>query len=173
MEYLISNIRYIDNILYIPQELFNVYDICDIELVLYNKFGLNQIPEQYFEISEKRSGQSEFRQNIIKRDKYCIITNSHPDMCEACHIIPYNECTESTKYNINNGLLLESGIHKLFDKYLWSINPTTQKIEVSSKLLNDTSYELINKYNGVTLNLSKDILVNLTHHYKHILCKKI
>lgn len=165
MEHLLDNIKYIDKILYIPQELFKLYDIDDIKLIVYDKFGLEAIPEQYFEITEKRIGQNKFRHEIIERDKYCVLTKSNSDMCEACHIISYNECNASNKYDINNGILLESGLHKLFDKYLWSVNPTTQKVEVSNKLLNDNSYWLINKYNNNKLNFNDNILNNLVMHY--------
>ncbi|ARF12598.1 HNH endonuclease, partial [Klosneuvirus KNV1] len=97
--------------------------------------------------------------------KYCIVTNSHSDMCEACHIIPYCDCDDNNKYDVNNGILLEAGLHKLFDKYLWSINPNTNKIEVSKQLLNDNSYDLINKHYGKVLNFNNNMKNNLITHY--------
>ncbi len=167
MEFLINNIKYIDDHLFIPNDIVSQYDIHDIKFAIFEKFGINDFNIKYYEYKEKRIGQCEFRQKIVTRDKYCVITMCHSDMCEACHIIPYSECNECEKYDINNGLLLESGIHKLFDKYSWSINPITQHIEISSTLLNDKSYELINKYNNykLNININKHILNNLKCHY--------
>ena len=66
-------------------------------------------------------------------------------MCEIAHIHPFNECLETQKYDPNNVILLGAHLHKIFDKYLWSINPETCKIELSEKCKNDTSYQINNK----------------------------
>jgi len=165
MNSLFNKIQYNDNKLYIPNELFQYYALDDIKFVVYNKFGLETFPDSFFEIAEKRFGQEEFRKKIIDRDKQCIVTNSHSNMCEACHIIPYCDCDDNNKYDVNNGILLEAGLHKLFDKYLWSINPNTNKIEVSKQLLNDNSYDLINKHHGKVLNFNNNMKNNLITHY--------
>ena len=118
--------------------------------------------------------QDKFRKEIIKRDKKCLLSNAPPEMCQAAHIIPYCHCSVDMQYNINNGLLLEAGIHLLFDEYLWSINKDSIVI-VSYKLLNDKNYHmnkyLINDYHNKKLHLSKKQLENLKSHFEHFIGK--
>lgn len=58
---------------------------------------------------------------------------SHCIECEACHIIPYSICK---KIDLLDGLLLSSDLQKKIDKYCWSINPNTLKVEIN-KNVND------------------------------------
>jgi len=74
-------------------------------------------------------------------------------------------CNE--KYDINNGLLLNTSLHKLFDEYLFSINPDTKRIEFNKKILNDVNYVNYTKYNNIILNqLTKKTCQYLENHYK-------
>lgn len=145
-------------------ELIKSYHKEDINLIYYHLYKVDYT--SCFSIKEQRLKQQEFRMKVINRDKYCILSKSHPDMCEACHIIPYSECDEGNIYNINNGILLESGLHKLFDKYEWSINPNKKTVELSPKLLNDNSYGLIKKYHNKKVSLNDNVLINLKDHYE-------
>ena len=98
---------------------------------------------------EERTGQNDFRKILIKKYNKCIITNTTcMDELEAAHIIPYNICKESG-FNIENGLLLKSNIHKTFDKYYWTINPDTHIIEVKQNI----DVGEIKQYEGVKVNL--------------------
>ena len=102
-----------------------------------------------------RKDQNYFREELIKRYTSCIITGSNYITCEACHIIPYSECLTEDKYNINNGLLLRSDLHKLFDKKLIKINPDTYCLEFDNQILHDDSMSEYIKYNQIKLNISE------------------
>ena len=147
----------------------------------YKKYGYDDYDEMFLDLNLllntkypnirlicnqlTRDGQSKFRQEIVKRDIKCIISGTGELSCEAAHIIPYNNCDNDKKYDINNGLLLESGIHKLFDKYLWSINGN--KVIISNKILNNDQYANINLYNKKELQLNKKQKMFLKKHFKN------
>lgn len=82
-----------------------------------------------------RRYQSAFRQALLsKRPNRCAITGtSELSVLEAAHIIPYAE-RFADRDKPENGLLLRSDIHKLFDAHLISINPETKAIEVSDRI---------------------------------------
>ena len=99
--------------------------------------------------------QCKFRNEIIKRYETCIITNMDELFCEAAHIIPFSE---SENFDIENGILLNCILHKLFDKYMFSINPDTLCVEVSNINL---------KYN-ILKNINNKKIIKLKSHYKTI-----
>ena len=86
------------------------------------------------------------------------------EVCEAAHIIPFSKCEN---FDIDNGLLLNSILHKLFDKYDWSINPNSLCIEIN-KVSTDI-YNILkpyeNKHIKILLYFPKTI-INLQEHYK-------
>lgn len=148
--------------------LLNIFDInFNIDFDLDELFSDNTI----YELKEKRVKQETFRKNIINRDKKCLLSNSPATMCEVAHIIPYCECDKNIKYDVNNGLLLNAGLHKLFDKFLWSID-TNSKVVLSPKVLNDSDYELVHCYHNKVLKLNDMILKNLKWHYNKFLMNK-
>ena len=88
-----------------------------------------------------RRYQSAFRKALLsKRPNRCAITGtSELSVLEAAHIIPYAE-RFADRDKPENGLLLRSDIHKLFDAHLISINPETKNIEVSDRIAS-TDYQ--------------------------------
>ncbi|GER02197.1 hypothetical protein JCM17845_28200 [Iodidimonas gelatinilytica] len=82
-----------------------------------------------------RRYQGAFRKVLLsKRPNRCAITGtSELSVLEAAHIIPYAE-RFADRDKPENGLLLRSDIHKLFDAHLISINPKTKAIEVSDRI---------------------------------------
>lgn len=82
-----------------------------------------------------RRYQSAFRKALLsKRPNRCAFTGtSELSVLEAAHIIPYAE-RFADRDKPENGLLLRSDIHKLFDAHLISINPETKAIEVSDRI---------------------------------------
>lgn len=82
-----------------------------------------------------RRYQTAFRQALLnKRSNCCAITGtSELSVLEAAHIIPYSE-RFADRDKLENGLLLRSDIHKLFDAHLISINPKTKEVEVSDRI---------------------------------------
>ena len=79
-----------------------------------------------------RIGQGAFRLSVIEAyHKRCAITGEKTlPVLEAAHIRPY---AESGPNYIDNGLLLRSDMHKLFDEGYITITPGL-KIEVSSRI---------------------------------------
>lgn len=79
-----------------------------------------------------RLGQGAFR--VLVTDAYhraCAITEEHSlPALEAAHIRPFNE---SGPHAINNGLLLRSDFHRLFDRGYITVTPE-YRIEVSRRL---------------------------------------
>ena len=117
--------------------------------------------------SQIRSSQSSFREGLIKKYSKCIITETNcVDELEAAHIIPYKD--DKHNFFINNGLLLKANIHKTFDKYKWTINPTTFIIEVKSNI----DVGEIKQYEGIKVNLDQNdclLINNLNKRYKDYL----
>ncbi|MEO9299954.1 HNH endonuclease [Devosia alba] len=79
-----------------------------------------------------RRYQTAFRQALLnKRPNCCAITGtSELSVLQAAHIIPYAE-RFADRDKLENGLLLRSDIHKLFDAHLVSIDPQTKKVVIS------------------------------------------
>lgn len=82
-----------------------------------------------------RRYQSAFRKKLLdRRAKRCAITGtSEPSVLEAAHIIPYAS-KFADRDKLENGILLRSDIHKLFDAHLISINPATRRVVVSDRV---------------------------------------
>lgn len=109
--------------------------------------------------------QKLYREGIINRYKKCIITGMSINVCEAAHIIPFSESDKDNNFNIDNGLLLNATLHKLFDKYHLSINPITLCVEINKK---SEDYEHIKSYNNHHINILKeykDTITKLKYHY--------
>lgn len=122
-----------------------------------------------------RLGQGAFR--VLVTDAYrraCAITEEHSlPALEAAHIKPFNE---NGPHAVNNGLLLRSDLHRLFDRGYITVTPE-YRIEVSRRLkeefANGRSYY---PYNGQRLSHlpgraedrpQKDLLVwHNDHKYK-------
>lgn len=99
-----------------------------------------------------RDGQPKFRKMLM--DEYqgeCVITGCRiPQLLEAAHIDSYKG---SHTNNINNGLLLRSDIHKLFDLHLISIDPESNLVSVHQSIVDD-QYA---KYRNVRIKEPKSI----------------
>ena len=113
-----------------------------------------------------RKNQDEFRKCLLAfYNNECIITgNNVSEILQACHILPYSFCQDNCKdkeFDINNGIILESSMHILFDKFYFSINPVTQCIELGNKIKNQYS-----QYDGMKIkSLNDETLQNMKHHY--------
>ena len=80
--------------------------------------------------------------------------------------VPINE---NESYNLNNGIILISNLHKTFDKYLWSINPETFTIEIK----NNVNVGNIKHYMGQKINivLNNELINNMKYHYNKFIIK--
>ncbi|AXB55219.1 HNH endonuclease [Flavobacterium fluviale] len=88
----------------------------------------------------KRRNQSKFRENICKlyENKCAISNNGIIEVLDAAHIISHS------KSGINkndNGILLRSDLHILFDKNLITIDPQTFEILIDKTLVNSSYYK--------------------------------
>lgn len=150
----------IDIKIYDNYNLFGYKNITDFTNDL--NFLLLTIYNDYNIIEEKnqRLNQNNFRDILIDKYKTCIITNTIADECEACHLIPLYKYKN---YDIDNGILLSSNLHKTFDKYYWSINPNTLKIEIKNNINCGTIKNYIN--NKIKLDMNIFLYNNLLNHY--------
>jgi len=80
-----------------------------------------------------RRGQLRFRAKLLEAySRRCAVTGCDcPDVLEAAHILPYRG--DNTNH-IQNGILLRSDIHTLFDLGKIGINPATHKVIISDSL---------------------------------------
>lgn len=144
---------------YIDEDLYTI----DLNFMLNNIYCIKIIDEQE-ELRKKRMGQKEFRQKLLEQyNNRCIVTgNDCTDELEACHIVPV---ADKEDYSLDNGLLLAKTIHATFDKYYWSINPDTFRIEGLDK-------GTIKQYIDMTLPLNNDMRKYLSYHYNIFKNKK-
>ena len=79
-----------------------------------------------------RRGQGTFRVAVTEAyGRACAVTNEHSlPALEAAHIRPY---AEEGPHAVNNGILLRSDLHRLFDRGYLTVT-TDYKLEVSKKL---------------------------------------
>ncbi|MBE9202562.1 HNH endonuclease [Synechocystis salina LEGE 06099] len=112
---------------------------------LKNLLDLTQLKDERIKIETTivaRQGQEKFRRQLL--DIYgskCLITKCDVEKAiDAAHIIPYLGIQGN---QIENGLLLRSDIHNLFDLGLIAIDPDTLCVKISSKI-ESNYYEKLN-----------------------------
>lgn len=82
----------------------------------------------------QRRNQAAFRRALLQDRGKCAVTGTREfSVLDAAHIVPYAG-RSAHRDNPNNGLLLRSDIHKLFDRHLISINPTSRMVEISDRV---------------------------------------
>jgi predicted restriction endonuclease len=139
------------------------YSSDEVRIYFLVKYQID-ISEPEYQFSKKRIGQEEFRQKLAERyDSKCILTNTAK--YEACHIVPFSD---THNMSIDNGLLLNSQHHKLFDDYIWSINPQTLCIEINYSLANsnDVFIRMIQNKHLPILRSYPNTIKYLTKHYE-------
>ena len=86
-----------------------------------------------------REGQRDFRLSVI--DNYygncCITSSGVVEVLEAAHISPYSGVQSN---RLDNSLCLRVDIHRLFDKFLLSIDPEAGVVRLSDAIKNDRHY---------------------------------
>lgn len=74
-------------------------------------------------IDARGSSQGSIRKWLLEHQKSCCITGETiPELLEACHIIPYCELRDTNEAHNGNTILMRVDLHKLYDKFLMSIN---------------------------------------------------
>jgi len=81
----------------------------------------------------RRQGQGLFRKQLLLayQSKCCMTETSDVAVLDAAHITPYNGPSTST---VNNGLLLRTDLHTLFDLGFLGIEPTTLSINIHESI---------------------------------------
>ncbi|EZP33267.1 HNH endonuclease [Pseudomonas sp. RIT288] len=112
-----------------------------------------------------RQGQFNFRSlMLVAYEEKCAVTGcSTVDVLEAAHIIPYRGIHTN---RTDNGLLLRSDIHTLFDMGRLWIDPKTMAVRLASDMKNTDYWQ----YEGVKISLpkSRNDWPNPKHLTKHI-----
>ncbi len=133
-------------------ELLNTTDISK-ETIDKNKLKMREARQDY-----------QFKQDIKKfYNEKCIITDADIEECSICHIKPLYECNDDEKYDYRNGIILSESLHRLFDKYLFSINPDTLEIVISKNIQNKNL--LINNYINKFVYINLESMDYLKYHY--------
>lgn len=118
-----------------------------------------------------RTEQEIFREKIINRDKCCIISGVNCCECQSAHIVPLNICNN---YDIDNGMLLQSGLHQTFDLNIWCINPNNLMIEINKKYINNNDLSCLRYINKkINIKLNNKMLLNLHKRYKLFLDEQL
>lgn len=87
-----------------------------------------------------RIGQPEFRKALIRRYGHmCAVTGRCPaEVLEAAHLRSF---AEHETHILDEGVLLRADVHKLFDKKLLAIDPTTWRVVLAPSLSGYCDYE--------------------------------
>lgn len=129
------------------------FNLEEIKIVVKLKFqGIIPEKAKQYCLVKKRTGQQNFRDFIIRRDNFCILSDKHPSICQACHILDYKNSDNQEKYDINNGLLLSNDLHKAFDNNFFTFNHVTCKLEIMYDIIESMNINIndlyIKKYEG-------------------------
>lgn len=83
-----------------------------------------------------RRGQAAFREGLIRRyGRACMVTGCNVvEIVEAAHIWPYRGTGDN---HLDNGLLLRSDLHTLFDLNLVAVHPQTLQLRFHQRALAD------------------------------------
>ena len=119
----------------------------EINIVLKLKFnGIIPHEVKKYCFTEVRTGQHNFRDSIIKRDNFCILSNKHSTICQASHILDFKNSDNQEKYDINNGLLLSNDLHKAFDNNFFTFNHDTCRLEILYDIIKKKNIDINDLY---------------------------
>lgn len=100
-----------------------------------------------------------FRKALLKvyKKRCCICGLDIEEVLEASHIIPYSDCTDEQKISVNNGLLLCSLHHSLFDAGILEINKKYQIKLKKFNSKNEASRKFVGFYQDRMITLPKEL----------------
>lgn len=165
----IKKIRMPENYNYFFKLKFNTADIkyFDHNSNFLVKRVLEDLDKKYLKNSliykrlvEARIGQGYFRDQILNRMSYCIITGAK-NVLEASHIKPWTKSNDEEKIDCYNGVMLSPNCHKLFDKgYFCFLD--NGSIKISYKIDKKEFNKLVNEDKSID---KKPILNKKTLNY--------
>ena len=110
-----------------------------------------------------RVGQGEFRQKL--RDVYgdvCAFTGTnHPSALEAAHLYSY---AEYGQHHEDGGLLLRRDVHRLFDRGLLAVNPSTLTLDIHPDLAVHAQYSAL-QGKALAVDVKKAVIGWLQKHW--------
>lgn len=110
------------------------------------------------ELSCNRQNDESFKNQVKKKYDKCIVSGNPVIECDVAHIVPLNQ---NYNFDPDNGLLISTNLHRLFDLYYWTINPDTLEIVVSPNAVKEQTS--IVKYVGNSVN--QNLINNHTRSY--------
>ena len=140
------------------------HTIEDIEIILQVEFNI-EVEDKCKKESEYSRQDEEFKKAVKTRyNNKCIITGHDIVKCDVAHIIEFSKClTQYEKYDVNNGLLLSTEMHRLFDKYYFSIKPDTLMIEIDKTKKGINNVGLL-EYDNKKLDIDDNSRKYLSHN---------
>lgn len=116
-----------------------------------------------------RVGQGYYRQQIIEKwESKCPVTKSELlQVLISSHIVPWSECNDKERLDVENGILLSPNIDSLFDKCLISFSDDGQMI--SSSKLSDEELKRLGIPEGVTIKVTEGMKKYLKKHRERLL----
>jgi hypothetical protein len=157
---------------YIKGEVFTektiIKDITNLLKVYEYSVGIDKKSlHERVRVEVNKRNQAAFQRKIHKQYKECRITGSKlKKILEAAHIVPH---CDSADDSIDNGMLLRSDIHKLYDKFLLGISEKGI-LSISNELKN-TEYEYLEGLQLKGLRPNKNVALNLSKTYSKFLSK--
>lgn len=121
-----------------------IHHIDDEDIDEYTPTDDKDATEKVLRNIKRRRGQKKFRDSLLRAycSKCAISGCEVVDILEAAHIMPYNG---NETNHIQNGILLRSDLHTLFDLGYITINANTFRILVHRSLKNSIYYQYHNK----------------------------
>lgn len=107
-------------------------------------------------LANTRVNQCIFRELLFKRfnGQCCITGCRHKELLIASHVKPWKDSSAHEKIDPHNGLLLNSLHDAAFDKGLITIDATTRRLRISSRLTgDDDSVRFIRAYDGAMIDI--------------------
>ncbi len=143
--------------------LIELFDKAVVDYYMYDKYlyldNVDSLEEQI-----NRNGQFLFKKQLIERYGCCVISKNTVETCDAAHIIPYSKLNTNDKYNIDNGLLLRTDLHRYFDNKILKINPLTLIVSFNKDWL--AKNQNYNEYNNIKININQNSIKYLIEFYK-------
>ena len=86
----------------------------------------------------RKRKQGLFKSGLLRIERCCALTGeSEQSVLEAAHLV---EVQDEGSYDVHNGFLLRSDVHRLFDKGLLHIDPASGKAQLSNEISNSSAY---------------------------------
>ena len=115
-----------------------------------------------------RVGQGYYRQQIIEKwdGKWAILKTDMLPILIASHIVPWSECNDSQRLDVENGILLSPLYDALFDKKLISFDASGRII--LSNIITAENLERLGLSVDAKIQITKGMLPYLKKHRESI-----